>query len=84
MADRLHGYLTGFTQTGGLIAVGTKGLADQIASIDGQLAAAQRHLDAYRADLQASFTNLEVVVSNLQAQSGYITSLTNALGGNTR
>lgn len=84
VADRLHDYITGLTQSGGVIDAGTKGLADQIASIDDQLAAGQRHLDEFQANLQATFTNLEVIVSRLQAQSGYITSLTNALGGTTK
>jgi flagellar hook-associated protein 2 len=84
VADRLHDYITGLTQTGGVIDVGTKGIADQIASIDDQLAAGQRHLDEFQANLQTTFTNLEVVVSNLQAQGAYITSLTNSLGGTTR
>ncbi len=84
VADRLHDYLTGLTKTGGLIDAGTKSITAQIASIDDQLAAGQRHLDDFEKNLRASFTNLELVVSNLQAQSGYITALTSALGGRSK
>jgi flagellar hook-associated protein 2 len=84
VADRLHDYLTGLTQSGGLIAINAKSISDQIAGIDDQLAAGQRHLDAFQSNLRTTFTNLEVLVSNLQTQSGYITALTNAFGGTSK
>jgi len=72
VADRVHDYLAGVTQAGGLIAVRTDAVGDQIQTLEDQIAAGQRHLDQYEENLRATFTNLEVLVSSLQSQSSFL------------
>jgi flagellar hook-associated protein 2 len=74
VADRVHDYLAGVTQAGGLIAARTDAIGVQITSLDDQIAAGQRHLDQFEANLRATFTNLEVLVSSLQSQSAFLLS----------
>ncbi|TMA80444.1 MAG: hypothetical protein E6J72_08510 [Deltaproteobacteria bacterium] len=80
VADRVHDFLTVLTRSGGLIDIDAKSITDQITNIDDQLTAGQRHLDDFEANLRATYTNLELLVNNLQAQGSYLTALTN-LGG---
>jgi flagellar hook-associated protein 2 len=80
VGDRLHDYLTNLTKSGGLVTIDAKTVTDQIAVIDEQLAAGQRHLDDFESSLRATFTHLELLVANLQTQSGYLSALAN-LGG---
>ena len=77
VADRLHDYLTALTGTNSLIATRNKSITDQIASIDDQLAAGQRHIDDFAAGLRQQFTNLELIVNTLKSQGSF---LLNALG----
>lgn len=77
VADRLHDYLTALTGTNSLIATRNKSITDQIASIDDQLDAGQRHIDDFEAGLRQQFTNLELIVNTLKSQGSF---LLNALG----
>ncbi len=77
VADRLHDYLTALTGVNSLIATRNKAISDQISSIDDQLAAGQRHIDAFTAGLRQTFSNLELVVNTLKSQGSF---LLNSLG----
>ena len=72
VADRVHDYLAGVTQAGGLIAIRTNAVGDQIRTLEDQIAAGQRYLDQYEENLRATFTNLELLVSGLQAQGSFL------------
>lgn len=76
--DRVHGYLTEVTQSGGLLAIRTNGIADEISSLEDRIAAGERSVAAFEDNLRAQFTSLEVLVSSLQSQGSF---LVNALGG---
>ena len=80
VADRVHDYLTALTRSGGLIDIDAKSITAQITNIDDQITAGQRHLDAFESSLRATYTHLELLVNNLQAQGSYLTALAN-LGG---
>jgi flagellar hook-associated protein 2 len=77
IADRISDYLTAVTQAGGLIDVHNTAVGKEISSLEDRIAAGQRNLDAFEANLRAQFTSLEVLVGSLKSQGDF---LTNALG----
>jgi flagellar hook-associated protein 2 len=78
VADRLHEFLTGVTQAGGLIDVRSDAVDAEIKRLEQDIATGERNLDAFEATLRARFAALEVLVSTLQSQGAF---LQNALGG---
>lgn len=74
VADRLHDYLTGITQAGGLIEISTESLSEQIASLEDRILAGERNLDQFEASLRASFVSLEILVSSLKTQGAFLES----------
>ena len=72
VADRLHDYLAGVTQAGGLIATRTDAVGNQIQTLENQIAAGRRYLDQYEENLRATFTSLELLVSSLQSQGNLL------------
>ena len=78
VADRLHEFLAGVTQAGGLISVRGDAVSAEIKRLDQDIATGERNLDAFEATLRARFAALEVLVSSLQSQGAF---LQNALGG---
>jgi flagellar hook-associated protein 2 len=83
VADRLHDFLGGVTQAGGLIAIGTSTVTERIASLEERIAAGERNLDAFEANLRATFVSLEVLVGSLQTQGSFLDSFFGR-GGQTR
>jgi flagellar hook-associated protein 2 len=79
VADRLYDFLTGITESGGLIEIGTKTVKDRIASLEERILAGERNLNQFEANLQASFVSLEVLVGSLQSQGAFLESF---FGGN--
>ncbi len=77
-ADRLHDFLSGVTQIGGLIDVRSTSVNQEIARLDDDIASGERNLNAFEENLRARFASLEVLVSSLQSQGAF---LQNALGG---
>ncbi|MEW6269415.1 MAG: flagellar filament capping protein FliD [Thermodesulfobacteriota bacterium] len=70
--DRLHDYLTGVTQPGGLLDVRTRSVTQQVDLLQDRIDAGERQVDAYEQNLRATFTNLELLVSRLQSQSSFL------------
>jgi flagellar hook-associated protein 2 len=62
------------TGAGGLLAKHTTSLDDQIRSLQNDVDAGQRRVDAFQEDLIQQFTALESLVSGLQSQSGFVLS----------
>jgi len=79
VADRLSDYLTAVTQAGGLIDVRNTGVGNEIRSLEDRIAAGQRNLDAFEANLRAQFTSLEVLVQSLKSQGSFLTSALGSL-----
>lgn len=75
LADRLSDYLTAVTQAGGVIDVHNTAVGKEISSLEERIAAGQRNLDAFEANLRAQFTSLEVLVSGLRSQGDFLTSV---------
>lgn len=78
--DRVHDYLTQITSSGGLLDARSKGITATLASLASRIDAGQRDVDAYQQNLQSTFTNLELLVSQLKSQGSLLTS---ALGTGT-
>lgn len=72
--QRVHDYLTGITGAGGLLDARNKGITASLDSLSARIADGQRQVDAFQANLQQTFTNLEVLVSQLNSQSAFLTS----------
>src|SRR6185369_11086193 len=53
VADRLHEFLTGVTQAGGLISVRSDAVDAEIKRLDQDIATGERNLDAFEATLRA-------------------------------
>jgi len=81
--QRVHDYLTGITAAGGLLDVRSKGITESLNSLSARIADGQRQVSAFQANLQQTFTNLEVLVSQLNSQAAFLTSAlgTSSLGG---
>jgi flagellar hook-associated protein 2 len=63
----------------GMIAVRQDGLSDSIQRLQDQIDAAQRRADAYQAQLQQQFNNLEQIAAQLQNTGDFLTAQFKAL-----
>ncbi|HZR84474.1 MAG TPA: flagellar filament capping protein FliD [Candidatus Binatia bacterium] len=72
--DRVHDYVSGVTGAGGLLQVKTDGIGDELSSLQTRIDAAQEQLSQFEENLRATFTNLEVVVSQLRSQGNFLLS----------
>ncbi len=70
--DRLHDYLSGVTQAGGLLDIRTKGIAQEIEALQNRIDAGERQVAAFEQGLRETFTSLELIVSRLQSQSAFL------------
>lgn len=73
--DGLHDYISGVTQSGGVVSAATTGVADELRSLESRIDAAQRQLDRFESGLRATFASLERLVSQLQSQGSFLQSL---------
>src|SRR5437667_729313 len=60
------------TAAGGILALHTSALDDQIRSLQDQIDAGQREVDAFEANLREQFTALESFVSGLKTQGSFL------------
>jgi len=74
VADKLADYLNGITAPAGLIDVHSQSFTTELSDLSNSIAAGQRNLDAFQANLQEQYTNLELVVSTLKSQNGFLSS----------
>jgi flagellar hook-associated protein 2 len=70
--DRAYDYLSGATQSGGLLQAKTEGVASELSSLQARIDAAERQMEEFETNLRATFTNLEVLVSRLRSQSSLL------------
>ena len=77
--DRLDGTLEAYAGSEGLIASRTDGIDDEISRIDLSIEAMELRLVKFEDNLRAKFTNLELVVSQLNAQSAQLQSILSQL-----
>lgn len=73
--DRVHGYIESATGSGGFLEIRTNGLTDEIEAIGDRIEAGERAVAAFEADLIAQFASLEVLVSGLQSQGAFLSSV---------
>jgi flagellar hook-associated protein 2 len=73
-ADRLHDYLAGITQIGGLIAGRSDAIGQQLNTLAEQIDAGERHVSQFEDNLRATFTSLELLVNGLQSQGALLLS----------
>ena len=59
----------------GLFKISTDALNDRIDHLDDTILRYERSLDSYQTYLERKFTAMEMLVSNLQAQGGFLTSM---------
>ena len=74
LSDFVTGLVKGQTDPlSGALVVDQNGLTARSKAIDDQVAAMQRRVDAYKANLQAQFTAMESTLSSLKSTSSYLT-----------
>ena len=78
VAKDLSALIDGMTGSGGTLALHTTALNDQIRSLQDQIDAGQREVDAFEVNLRQQFTALETFVSGLKNQGSF---LQQAFGG---
>src|SRR3989475_889547 len=78
VAKDLSALIDGMTGSGGTLALHTSALDNQIRSLQDQIDAGQREVDAFEANLREQFTALETFVSGLKTQGSF---LKQAFGG---
>jgi len=71
------------TRSGGLVDVRDRSVADQLTAVEDQIAAGERRLGEFEANLRATFTNLEVLVNGLQSQGAFLLSALGVGGRST-
>jgi flagellar hook-associated protein 2 len=76
--DRLHTYVSGVTGSGGILGIRQTSVTNEIDSLQERIEAGERQVDAFEANLRATFSSLEILVNSLQSQQGLLLS---ALGG---
>ncbi len=72
VAKDLSALIDGMTASGGTLALHTTALNDQIRSLQDQIDAGQREVDAFEANLREQFTALESFVSGLKNQGSFL------------
>src|SRR5437879_10623728 len=78
VAKDLSALIDGMTGSGGTLALHTTALNDQIRSLQDQIDAGQREVDAFEVNLRQQFTALETFVSGLKNRGSF---LQQAFGG---
>jgi len=86
VADLLHATITEMTRSGGLLDGVQQDLDEDIRTADDAIAVGERAIEAFRADLEATFAALETAISTIQAQGNYLlaqlASVTGMISGN--
>ena len=77
--DRVYQYLSDATGTGGLLEARNKSITDNLATLTDQIAAGERSVSAFEANLRSQFSSLEVLVNNLKSQGSLLTSALSGL-----
>ena len=77
--DRVYQYLSDATGTGGLLEARNKSITDNLARLTDQIAASERSVSAFEANLRSQFSSLEVLVNNLKSQGSLLTSTLSGL-----
>ena len=72
VAKDLSALIDGMTGSGGTLALHTTALNDQIRSLQDQIDAGQREVDAFEVNLRQQFTALETFVSGLKNQGSFL------------
>ncbi len=72
VAKDLSALIDGMTASGGTLALHTTALNDQIRSLQDQIDAGQREVDAFEVNLRQQFTALETFVSGLKNQGSFL------------
>lgn len=79
--DRLHSFVSGVTGAGGILGIRQTSVTNQIDTLQERIEAGERQVDAYEANLRATFGSLETLVNSLQTQGNL---LAQALSGGSR
>ena len=74
VADLLHNTITDLTQTGGLLDNVQSEIEDDIRTADESIEDGERAIEAFRADLLATFATLESAVNTIQSQGDFLLS----------
>ena len=74
VGDLLHNTIVDLTQTGGLLDGVQDNLKDEIRRADDAIEAGELAIEAFRADLLATFAALESSISTIQSQGDYLLS----------
>jgi flagellar hook-associated protein 2 len=74
VGDLLHNTIIDLTQTGGLLNDVQDNLEEEIRRADEAIATGERAIEAFQADLLATFATLESSVSTIQSQGDYLLS----------
>lgn len=74
VATRLNDILDGLTRTAGIIPTKDSGLGRQISDLGQRMSAFEKHLEASEAVLTAKFQQMEIMMSSLKNQSGWLDS----------
>jgi flagellar hook-associated protein 2 len=74
VADLLHNTITNLTRTGGMLDEIQEDLDDEIRRADDSIESGERAIEAFRADLVATFVALENAVSTIQGQGDFLLS----------
>lgn len=77
--DRVYQYLSDATGTGGLLEARNRSITDNLARLTDQIAAGERSVSAFEANLRSQFSSLEVLVNNLKSQGSLLTSALSGL-----
>src|SRR5438093_353163 len=73
VAEDLSALIDDMTASGGTVALHSTALDGQIRSLQDQIDAGQREVDAFEANLREQFTALESFVSGLKSQGSFLT-----------
>jgi flagellar hook-associated protein 2 len=79
--DRLHTFVSGVTGSGGILGIRQTSVTNQIDTLQERIEAGERLVDAYEANLRATFGSLETLVNSLQTQGNLMSQ---ALAGMAR
>jgi flagellar hook-associated protein 2 len=74
VATRLYDILNGLTRTAGIIPTKDTSLGRQISDLAQRISAFEKHLEASEAVLTSKFRQMEIMMSSLKNQSGWLDS----------
>jgi flagellar hook-associated protein 2 len=72
--DRLHSYVSGVTGSGGILGIRQGSVTKEIDTLQERIEAGERQVEAFEANLRATFSSLEILVNSLQSQQGLLLS----------